>query len=143
MNVVLQSLLHNPLLRNYFLADAHNMATCVLASSLFVGSFGVVAGPRSQRDVRGENGMMQKQVCLGCNMDELYSQVFSGATAPFAPNHFLYAVWRFADHLAGYTMQDAHEFLVSVLDGIHGSCGGKGPCKSCLVGCLRSLGAHC
>lgn len=31
-------------------------------------------------------------------------------------------MWCFADHLAGYVQQDAHEFLMSVIDGIHLAC---------------------
>lgn len=46
LNVILQSFLHNPLLRNYFLSDQHNSALCA-------------AG----RD------------CLACEMDKLYKEV--------------------------------------------------------------------
>ena len=50
--------------------------------------------------------------------------MFSGDAEPFVPHHFLFAVWSFADRLAGYEQQDAHEFFITVLDGIHTSCKG-------------------
>ena len=46
LNVILQSFLHNPLLRNHFLSDRHNAALCA-------------AG----RD------------CLACEMDKLFKEV--------------------------------------------------------------------
>jgi len=50
MNCILQSLLHNPLFRNYFLSDMHNRATCE----------------------RREN-----DICLACEMDRLFCEIFS------------------------------------------------------------------
>lgn len=32
------------------------------------------------------------------------------------PSHLLYAMWSFVDYLAGYTQQDAHEFLIAFLN---------------------------
>ena len=34
------------------------------------------------------------------------------------PSKFLFSVWTFADHMAGYEQQDAHEFMIALLDGI-------------------------
>lgn len=31
----------------------------------------------------------------------------------------LYTTWRNSDYLAGYEQQDAHEFFIASLDGIH------------------------
>lgn len=45
MNVILQSLVHNPLLKAYFLSDRHNPKNC------------------------------QKQFCMCCEMDDLFAQV--------------------------------------------------------------------
>ena len=45
LNSVLQSLLHNPLLRNYFLSDKHNNKTC------------------------------KNSDCMGCEMDKLFTEV--------------------------------------------------------------------
>jgi ubiquitin carboxyl-terminal hydrolase 22/27/51 len=98
MNCILQSLLHNPLLRNYFLSDLHNRSGC-----------------SANRD----------DICLACELDYLFSEVYSGVGAPYAPYHFLYSMWRHADNLAGYDQQDAHEFLISTLNGLHKHSGGS------------------
>lgn len=45
MNVILQSLVHNPLLKAYFLSDRHNPKHC------------------------------QKEFCMCCEMDNLFAQV--------------------------------------------------------------------
>ena len=34
------------------------------------------------------------------------------------PSNLLYAVWSHADYMAGYDQQDAHEFLIALLDGL-------------------------
>jgi ubiquitin carboxyl-terminal hydrolase 22/27/51 len=111
MNCILQSLLHNPLLRNYFLSDFHNRSGC-----------------SADRD----------DICLACELDYLFAEVYSGTGAPYAPYHFLYSMWRHADNLAGYDQQDAHEFLISTLNGLHKHSGGvstgaaAGSCR-CIV----------
>lgn len=94
MSCILQALLHNPLLRAYFLADKHGEQRC--ASSRRPGS-----------------------VCLACEMDHLFGEMFARAQKPFAPARFLYSMWRHTDNLAGYEQQDAHEFFMALIDGIH------------------------
>ena len=34
------------------------------------------------------------------------------------PSNLLHAVWAHADYMAGYDQQDAHEFLIALLDGV-------------------------
>ncbi len=36
----------------------------------------------------------------------------------------MYSIWKYSLNLAGYDQQDAHEFLMSCLDGIHSHCEG-------------------
>eukprot|EP00824_Muranothrix_gubernata_P007443 TRINITY_DN19503_c0_g3_i1.p1 TRINITY_DN19503_c0_g3~~TRINITY_DN19503_c0_g3_i1.p1 ORF type:complete len:515 (-),score=84.64 TRINITY_DN19503_c0_g3_i1:15-1409(-) len=93
MNSILQVLAHNPPLRTFFVSDRHNRAMCV----------------RSQ----------EGETCLACQLDSLFEEMFSGQTTPLSPHAFLFSMWRYADHLAGYDMQDAHEFLIAVLNGVH------------------------
>eukprot|EP01119_Soliformovum_irregulare_P014130 TRINITY_DN3841_c0_g1_i2.p1 TRINITY_DN3841_c0_g1~~TRINITY_DN3841_c0_g1_i2.p1 ORF type:complete len:401 (+),score=109.75 TRINITY_DN3841_c0_g1_i2:605-1807(+) len=93
MNSVLQTLFHNPLMRNFFLSDSHNRRTCT----------------------KKANG-----ICLPCEMDYLYSEIYSGNKTPFSPHHILYSIWRYASStFAGYEQQDAHEFLIALLNGLH------------------------
>ncbi|KAJ6295337.1 hypothetical protein OIU78_023373 [Salix suchowensis] len=45
--------------------------------------------------------------------------VYSGNRTPYSPAQFLYSWWHHSANLASYEQQDAHEFFISVLDGIH------------------------
>lgn len=98
MNSVLQALFHTPPLRNYFLSDRHNRYFCQQQKK------GVGKSPR---------------LCLACDMDAMFSAVFSGDRTPYSPAKFLYSWWQHAANLASYEQQDAHEFFISMLDGIH------------------------
>lgn len=64
MNSILQVLLHAPPLRNYFLSDKHNREACRKTSA--------------------------DHFCLLCNIDVIFSAVFSGERSPFSPAQFLY-----------------------------------------------------
>ena len=94
LNVILQSFIHNPLLRNYFLSDRHNASLCA-------------AG----RD------------CLACEMDKLYAEFFtrSDTPGPHGPTSFLYAIWMdsSSSELSRAGQHDAHEMFISALNGIH------------------------
>lgn len=103
MNAVLQTFLHNPLLRSYFLSDVHSRSRCSFSA----------ASPGTK---------LKRRVCLGCDLSELYTEMYSGKRMPFVPSRLLYSLWSFNQHLAGYEQQDAHELFISMLDGIHASC---------------------
>lgn len=64
MNSVLQALLHAPPFRNYFLSDRHNNESC------------------------RKNSV--SRLCLPCDVDAIFSAVFSGDRAPYSPAKFLY-----------------------------------------------------
>lgn len=40
------------------------------------------------------------------------------ARSAIIPSNLLYSVWSHADYMAGYDQQDAHEFLIALLDGL-------------------------
>ncbi|KAJ7728518.1 hypothetical protein B0H16DRAFT_1588885 [Mycena metata] len=90
MNVVLQSFAHNPLLRNYFLGDKHNSRQCKV-----------------------------EEDCTCCEMDKLFTEIYSDASTPYGPIAFLVSTWRKSAELSGYAQQDAHEFFISTLNHIH------------------------
>lgn len=49
----------------------------------------------------------------------MFSEAYSGHRVPFSPVRFLDTWWRSAGgSLAGYQQQDAHEFYLSLLDGL-------------------------
>jgi ubiquitin carboxyl-terminal hydrolase 22/27/51 len=96
LNCVLQSFIHNPLLRNFFLSDKHNHVLCN----------------------KGKD-------CTCCEMDKLFGEIFSGESTPYAPAELLQTTWRTSSDLAGYAQQDAHEFFMSMLNQIHSSSRGS------------------
>lgn len=162
MNVALQALLHTPVLRSYFLADRHNRRLCrrrlrtpspahsptppprpgsppAEAPSPGRGAASpAAASPSPGRGPSPGPGLgvpagAAGAVCLGCDLDELYEESFRPGE-PYVPNRFLHSMWTHARHLAGYQQQDAHECLISLLDGLHDACGGtpSGRCR-CVV----------
>ncbi|KAJ7922392.1 hypothetical protein B0H13DRAFT_1983023 [Mycena leptocephala] len=96
MNVVLQSFVHNPLLRNYFLGDKHNHKQCKI-----------------------------EEDCTCCEMDKLFTEIFSDESTAYGPINFLVTTWRKSAELAGYQQQDAHEFFISTLNHIHSTSRGS------------------
>jgi len=96
LNVILQSFIANPLLRSYFLSDKHNHKLCSKAKD-----------------------------CACCEMDKLFSEVYSGNEAPFGPISFLSTTWRASSELSGYAQQDAHECFISTLNHVHATSRGS------------------
>lgn len=120
MASVLQVLLHSRQLRNFFMSCEHNSKTC----------------PR--RTQKSTNN-----VCMACELDDLFKSNYCGEIVPLTPTQFLHAVWRSAKNLSGYEQQDAHEFLISVLGQVHTDLGGstfacKCPVHSSFTGVLQS-----
>ncbi|OAY31509.1 ubiquitin C-terminal hydrolase 22 [Manihot esculenta] len=115
MNSVLQALLHTPPLRNYFLSDRHNRYYCKQKN----GVTNTNADGKRNACTGDGNGEKNARLCLACDMDAMFSAVFSGDRRPYSPAKFLYSWWQHASNLASYEQQDAHEFFISMLDGIH------------------------
>lgn len=76
LNSVLQALLHTPLLRRYFLSDRHNRFVCQQRSK--------------RKNGEGAEEQMTATLCLSCDLDAMYSAVFSGDRRPYSPAKFLY-----------------------------------------------------
>lgn len=45
----------------------------------------------------------------------------------------MYAVWRYSEGLAEYEQQDAHEFFISMVNGIHQHCDGTNENCNCII----------
>ncbi|KAL2151585.1 hypothetical protein VTH82DRAFT_6683 [Thermothelomyces myriococcoides] len=93
-NVVLQSFLHNPILRNYYLSDGHSSSTC-----------GV-------------------QYCLSCAMDDMFQDFYAlettnGYTAANILSGFWFSDRRAFDNLVTTKEQDAHEFFQFLAEELH------------------------
>ncbi|KNC84947.1 hypothetical protein, variant [Sphaeroforma arctica JP610] len=95
MSCVLQAFVHNPPLRNFFLSGSHRKDRCM-------------------RRLSGDS-----KVCLVCELNLIFTQFFKGEIKPYSPHQLLHSVWTHAHHLAGYEQQDAHEFFITFLNGLH------------------------
>eukprot|EP00808_Paulinella_micropora_P010889 g51759.t1 len=123
MNVVLQALIHNPLLRDYFLSDLHNSKTCPV-NKAFKAEQQQQQQAQTQSTVNKDTDSKKRLTpCLDCELDSLYNEAYSGECKPISPHSLLYAMWLYADSLAGYRQQDAHECLMALLDGLHAHSG--------------------
>ena len=90
MSSVLQTLIHNPFLKSYYLSDSH--ADC----------------PKSESD------------CMSCCLSSIYQDFFTNpAISGFGLTTFIEAAWKVKRTLAGYSEQDAHEFWQFLIHQIH------------------------
>ncbi|KAI8807894.1 hypothetical protein BJ742DRAFT_710206 [Cladochytrium replicatum] len=94
MNVILQSFVHNPLLKAHFLSDRHSSTLCVNSK------------------------------CVACELDRLFANFYSGDQTPYGPSSFLHYMWLSHKELASAQQHDAHEFLISALNTLHTNCSG-------------------
>jgi ubiquitin carboxyl-terminal hydrolase 22/27/51 len=149
MSVIFQSLIHNPLIRNFYLSGGHERGVRCggnpEASAIGLGfqrgeSDGRVNGSaREAGNVRatkkgstiasGYNSTVNgtpttmnspSTHCLSCALDDVFAEFFtSSSVAGYGPTKLLTTSWRVKQSLAGYSEQDAHEFLQMVLNELH------------------------
>jgi len=135
MSCIVQTLIHTPLLRDYFLSDRH---LCLFDGGS-VGSgnsggtrkeggngsrkspvFGTGSGGNGGSSGGGGGGDEgSEKKCIVCEMSRLFQEFYSGAKSPLVPHLLLHMTWQHAHHLAGYEQQDAHEFFIATLDLLH------------------------
>ncbi|ORY09783.1 ubiquitin carboxyl-terminal hydrolase 2 [Clohesyomyces aquaticus] len=95
MSVILQTLIHNPFVRNFYLAEGHRTVDC------------------------------EKEACVSCALDEMFVEFHSvEKTEGFGAVSMLLGSWLAAEALAGYQQQDAHEYMQFILNALHLSNGG-------------------
>lgn len=116
MNAIMQAMAHSPVLRNHFLMGGHNRAAC-----------GIIA----------EGGC-----CVSCELDTVFSAVYSGGRTPVSPAAFLHCWWSLVGGGgtlgSGYSQQDAHEFFLCILEMIASAEGTKNIAADVYGGLLRS-----
>lgn len=93
ISVILQVLVHNPLIRNFYLAGGHDRMECT-----------------------------QKASCLACCLDGLFTDFYSSNSVQgYGISSFLMASFNARKTFSGASEQDAHEFLQFLLDELHKS----------------------
>jgi ubiquitin carboxyl-terminal hydrolase 22/27/51 len=106
MNCVLQSLCHNPLMRNYFLGMTKPLK---------------LIEKQQQQQFPAHLSDEQKFRSVDVELQRLMHEIYNGESRPYNPHCFLYTMWNVAGHLAGYQQQDAHEFLMAILGALSSS----------------------
>ena len=114
MSVIIQSLIHNPFVRNWYLSEGHRSVDC------------------------------EKETCASCALDEMFVEFYSNGekSTGFGAVNMLLASWMSAEvhyqcapvaeviclsaqSLAGYQQQDAHEYMQFILNELHLQNGGS------------------
>lgn len=104
MSCILQVLAHNPAIQAYFLHGGHDFRGC-----------------------RSSLAPFATNVCLACELTSFFAALFKHRNKPHqencsldpvAPYRMLYAIWKTTNSMASYVQQDAHEFLMVLLDGL-------------------------
>lgn len=90
MSVIMQSIIHNPIIRIFFLTEGHKSSDC------------------------------EREICIACTVDDIFTDFFGQEKHEgYGAVHLLQACWKNGGSLAGYDQHDAHEFLGFVLNGLH------------------------
>lgn len=128
ISVIFQSLLHNPLVRNFYLSGGHERGLMCsrrhIANSTGNDGHSPADGGFHSSTGRGKavTDLSIPINCLACSLDEVFTEFFtSSSVAGFGPTGILATSFQIKQSLGGNSQQDAHEFLQVVLNELHSS----------------------
>lgn len=135
LSAILQCLIHNPLLKAYFLSEKHNRHICTNNGTVPLNTFNTGVNGSTSAPPKGlnlgkpflgseANGVEAKERekgCMCCEMDRAFEEVsapsegavhvadvfqfYSDEKTPFGPVTMLYAMWHASAELEGYGQQ--------------------------------------
>ena len=89
LSVILQSLIHNPFIRTYSLSEGHRSSEC------------------------------EREACTSCALDDMFTDFYGAEKHEgYGAVHMLQGCWKNGGNLAGYSQQDAHEYLGFILNSL-------------------------
>ena len=101
LNVIIQSLIYNPIINDFFLEGKHEFHT--------------LEDPLEDSDVKHLTDF-----CLACDFDELIKDTFNPSLLkPICPTNLLYHSWLTFKDLAGHSQNDSHEYFMHLLNALH------------------------
>ena len=93
MSSILQSFIHNPIVRNHYLSDSHHTNLCT------------------------------RMNCVHCTINTVFASMYISTrpdpTIAFGPTEFISTIWKIDNRFAGTDQQDSHEFLIFLLNCMH------------------------
>lgn len=110
LSAILQSLIHNPLLRAYFLSEKHNRHVCYNGSrnlgigKPYLGADGTVSSDRDKGCMCCELDRAFQEVSL-LGQGRLTLQFHNEDKSPYGPITMLYSMWHASTELEGYGQQ--------------------------------------
>ncbi|XP_021947196.1 ubiquitin carboxyl-terminal hydrolase nonstop [Folsomia candida] len=93
MNCIIQTLIHTPLLRDFFMTER------IICSQ--------------------KHDQKMLKPCIITQLFDLFQEFYNGSRNAVSLHSLLHKIWGNAAHLAGYEQQDAHEFFIAMLEALH------------------------
>lgn len=112
MNAVIQMMVHNPLLANFFLGMGHPVHLCPISNA---------AEKKTDSDSEDEDDEdKDPKACVACGMTEVFSDVVQAdQSQPAHAVNLLFASWKNIPHMQGKQQQDAQEWFILIVDKLH------------------------